>query len=142
NSKLYNGRKFNLRFYVLIHIKKLPTFADNISDINYYILKESQIYFSMLPYNTQIESIADEINKVVVDNVDNINNTGISDKTSEITVLEIQKMIHMTNLQIVKDISVKFGTVIQLDKFVNTLSGMAYDDVYIQNVRQQAQNII
>jgi hypothetical protein len=139
NSKLYNGKKFNLRFYVLICINKLPTFADNKSNVNYYILKDSQIYFSTLPYNIQMESITDEINKFLINNNNRNNN---NDTASDFSLPDIQKMIHMTNLQIVKDLSEKLETEIPLNNFVSTLNNLGYIDSDILNIRQQACNII
>lgn len=136
NPKLYNNKKFNLRFYALICIKKLPTFSDKNSDVKYYILKDCQIYFSALPYNTQMENVSDEINKITIDkNLDD-------DRSSEISIAELQQLVHMTNLQIVKNISEKLDTKISLNEFVDTLDNLNYSDSYIYDVKKQAQNII
>jgi glutathione synthase/RimK-type ligase-like ATP-grasp enzyme len=136
NPKLYNNKKFNLRFYVLICIKKLPTFGNKNSDVKYYILKDSQIYFSTLPYLTQMENVSEEIRNLTIDKkLDD-------DRASEISVAELQQLVHMTNLQIVKNISEKLATKISLTEFVNTLDNLCYPESYVQHVKYQAQNII
>lgn len=136
NPKLYNNKKFNLRFYALICIKKLPTFGNKNSNVKYYILKDSQVYFSTLPYNTQMENVTDEINKITVDkNLDD-------DIASKISITELQQLVHMTNLQIVKNISEKLNTTILLNDFVSTFDNLCYPDSYINDIKLQAQNII
>lgn len=135
NPKLYDEKKFNLRFYVLININKLATFVGSDSDVQYYILKDAQVYFSMLPYNTKIESIANEINKIS-------NKTISFDEASNFSACDIQNLIHITNLQIIKNMSKRLDTNFTLSNFVNTLDNLNYDNDYIRHIKLQAQNII
>lgn len=64
------------------------------------------------------------------------------DRASELQITEIQQSIHMTNLQIIKDLSVKLNVKIPLNNFVNTLENLGCDKIYVKNVKRQAQNII
>lgn len=136
NPKLCDNKKFNLRFYALICIKKMPTVQDESNDIRYYILKDVQVYFTMLPYDVQTKNIATEINKFSVSG-------NVSSKiASSISVPDLQKMIHMTNLQIVKDLSEKLNIKIPQYKFVNTLDKLGYDASYIKHITSQAHDMI
>jgi glutathione synthase/RimK-type ligase-like ATP-grasp enzyme len=56
------GKKYNIRFYVLIVLGKLPTFADldNYNEeqaydiVNVYLYSDCMVYFSMLPYHSKL----------------------------------------------------------------------------------------
>lgn len=137
NPKLYNRRKFNLRFYVLLNVRKLPTHSKKISDVNYYILKDSQVYFTILPYKTAISNVIQEMLAICPENDKNV-----TQKLSVLNESDIRKMIHITNLQIVKNIGEKTNIDLKLDNFVNTLNNLEYDQKFLGNIWTQVENII
>ena len=134
NPKLYNERKFNLRFYVLLHIAKLPTQSNNDYDVKFYILNDVLVYFAMLPYNIKIEDITKKINQSCVTDKSEVLNT--------LSLTEIKKTIHITNLQIVKDLATTLNVKIPLNNFVKTLDELEYDRLFIANVKKQGVNMI
>lgn len=138
NPKLFNGKKFNLRFYFLLHIKKLPTCLDTTSDVSVYILKDVQVYFTVLPYNININKILDEFDKICLDE----NRVDIAEKISNLTIGDIQKSIHITNFQIVKDLSKKLNVSLPLEHFVKTLKDMKFDETLYDDIISQAREII
>jgi glutathione synthase/RimK-type ligase-like ATP-grasp enzyme len=138
NPKLYNEKKFNLRFYFMVHIKKLPTHLDMASDVNIYILRDTQVYYTVLPYNTNIDGVLNEFIKICPDE----NKINIANKISELTILDIKKSIHITNLQIVKDLSEKLDVVLPLKNFVGSLEEMNFDDAVYNSIKSQAYEMI
>jgi hypothetical protein len=138
NPRLFNGKKFNLRFYFLLHIKKLPTCLDTRSDVSIYILKHVQVYFTVLPYDININNILGEFNKLC-QNEEKVN---MADKISNLTIGDIQKSIHITNFQIVKDLSKKLNISLPLTHFVKTLKDMNFDDKLYDDIISQAHEII
>lgn len=138
NPKLYNEKKFNLRFYFIIDIKKLPTHSNSESDVNIYILKDTQVYFTVLPYNTNMNEILCEFIKICPDE----NKTNFSHKISNLTISDIQKAIHITNFQIVKDLSSKLNVNLPLKDFISTLDNLNLDQKLNTSINTQAHNII
>lgn len=143
NPKLYNKKKFNIRFYFLLHIKKLPTYSDDGSDVNIYILKDSQVYFTVLPYNVAIDNVQNEFTKLIDnDNNENNNENKIANKISKLTIADIQRASHITNFQIAKDLSEKLNMHLPLNKFTCTLEDLNYDATLYDSVKSQARAII
>lgn len=139
--KLKYNTKFNLRFYTLIHLKKLGSYENNITNINYYILKDVQVYFSVLPYNINVSDITTTILTIL-----NLNNTDnyikIYDKIKNLSLNDISNLINLTNLQIVKNLSSYLNVKINLNNFVSTLDNMNYDKDFKNNVIEQGEYII
>jgi hypothetical protein len=148
NPKLYSDAKklkcnikFNLRFYALLHINKLACYENNSNDINYYILKDVQTYFTVLPYNINFNEIATIIMTIL--NLKNIDNyIEIYDKIKKLSLDDISNLINLTNLQIVKNLSSYLNIPIDLNNFVTTLEDMNYDKHFKNNIIQQGENII
>jgi hypothetical protein len=140
-AKLKYNIKFNLRFYTLLHIRKLACYENNINDINYYILKDVQIYFSVLPYNLNISEITTTIMSIL--NLKDIDNyIKIYDKIKKLSLDDISNLTNLTNLQIVKNLSSHLELPIDLNNFVMTLDNMNYDLEFKNNVIQQGEHII
>lgn len=152
NPKLYTDEltckyniKFNLRFYALLHINHLACHENNINDINYYILKDVQIYFSVLPYNIEID--INEITETLLHilnlkNVDDYDYVKLYDKIKGLSLSEINNLINLTNLQIVKNLSNRLEIPISLNSFIMSLNDMNYGDELKQNIIYQGQQII
>jgi glutathione synthase/RimK-type ligase-like ATP-grasp enzyme len=139
--KLKDNIKFNLRFYVLLHINKLATHENNINDINYYILHDVQIYFCVLPYNINISEIPSVLLHIL-----NLNYTDdyikIYDKIKDFTLNDISNLINLTNLQIVKNLSKYLKINININNFIMSLNDMNYDSEFKNNIMYQAKYII
>jgi glutathione synthase/RimK-type ligase-like ATP-grasp enzyme len=148
NPKLYTDTakfkyniKFNLRFYALLHINKLACYDNNVNDINYYILNDVQIYFSILPYNLNINEITTTIMSIL--NLKDIDNyIKIYDKIKKLSLDDISNLTNLTNLQIVKNLSSHLNMPIDLNNFVMTLDNMNYDLEFKKYVMQQGEYII
>jgi glutathione synthase/RimK-type ligase-like ATP-grasp enzyme len=150
NPKLYtdslkfkNNIKFNLRFYSLLHINKLATYDNNVNDINYYILNDVQIYFSVLPYNVCISEVPIALLSIL--NTSKINDSDymtLYDKIKSLSISNISNLINLTNLQMVKNLSTYLNTDIPLNNFVMTLNEMNYDNDFKNNIVQQGYHII
>jgi hypothetical protein len=138
NPKLYKEKKFNLRFYFMVHIKKLPTHLDMDSDVNIYILKDTQVYFTVLPYNTNIDGVLNEFIKICPDE----SKINIANKISDLTISDIKRSIHITNFQIVKDLSEKLGVSLPLKNFVGSLEDMNFDSALYDSIKSQAYEMI
>lgn len=140
-TKLKNNIKFNLRFYALLYIHKLACYENDVNDINYYILKDVQIYFSVLPYNLNISEITTTMMSIL--NLKDIDYyIKIYDKIKRLSLDDISNLTNLTNLQIVKNLSSHLNMPIDLNKFVTTLDNMNYDLDFKNNVMQQGQYII
>jgi len=152
NPKLYTDVatnkckiKFNLRFYAFLHITKLATYQDTKQDIHYYTLKDVQIYFAVLPYDVSMN--INELTKTIIYLFGDQNNNGtinieLYDKIKQISLFDINNLINLTNLQIVKNLSTQLNIPISLSDFVSTLQLMNYDDDFKKNVFSQADCII
>jgi glutathione synthase/RimK-type ligase-like ATP-grasp enzyme len=148
NPKLYTDAakmkyniKFNLRFYALLHINKLACYENNINDIDYYILKDVQIYFSVLPYNLNISEITTTMMSIL--NLKDIDYyIKIYDKIKRLSLDDISNLTNLTNLQIVKNLSSHLNMSINLNNFVTTLDNMNYDLEFKNNVMTQGEYII
>jgi hypothetical protein len=148
NPKLYTdikkfkyNIKFNLRFYVLLHIKKLASYENNVNDINYYILKDIQIYFSVLPYNINVSELTTTMISIL--NLKDIDNyIQIYDKIKKLSLDDISNLTNLTNLQIVKNLSSHLNIAINLNNFVTTLNDMNYDLEFKNYIIRQAEHII
>jgi hypothetical protein len=148
NPKLYTDTvkfkyniKFNLRFYALLHINKLACYENDVNDINYYILKDVQIYFSVLPYNVNISEITTTIMSIL--NLKDIDNyIKIYDKIKKLSLDDISNLTNLTNLQIVKNLSSHLNMPIDLNNFVTTLDNMSYDFDFKNNVMEHGEYII
>lgn len=138
NPKLFDGKKFNLRFYFLLHIKKLPTCLDTTNDVSIYILKNVQVYFTVLPYNININEVSDEFSKICTDK-DKIE---VADKISNLTIGDIQKSIHITNFQIIKNLSTKLNVSLPLTHFIKTLNDLNFSNAVYNDIILQAREII
>lgn len=141
DTKLKYNIKFNLRFYALLHINKLASYENNVNDINYYILKDIQTYFSVLPYNINISEITTTLMTIL--NLKHSNNyIKIYDKIKKLSIDEVRNLINLTNLQIVKNLSSYLNIPIDLNNFITTLNEMNYDLDFKNNIIQQGQHII
>jgi hypothetical protein len=148
NPKLYTdiiksktNIKFNLRFYVLLHINKLACFENNINDINYYILKDVQVYFSVLPYNINISEIATTLLGIL--NLKNSTNyIKFYNKIKGLSLSDINNLINLTNLQMVKNLSAYLELNISMNDFIMSLNDMNYDETLKSNIIKQGENII
>ena len=139
--KLKNNIKFNLRFYALLHINKLSCYQDNIDDVSYYILKDVQIYFSALPYNINISEITTTLTTIL--NLDHSDNyIQIYDKIKQLSMDNVNNLINLTNLQIVKNLSSYLDIPINLNDFITTLNEMNYDIDLKRNIITQGECII
>lgn len=141
-AKFKNNIKFNLRFYALLHINKLACHENNINDINYYILHDVQIYFSVLPYN--IIDIS-EIPSILLHSLNvNYNNDYIKlyNKIKELPFGHISSLINLTNLQIVKNLAKYLNINIDINNFLMSLNDMNYDFELKNNIINQAKYII
>ena len=152
NPKLYTdiltckyNIKFNLRFYALLHIKHLASHENNINDINYYILKDVQIYFSVLPYNIEIDihEITETLLNILNLKKDNDHDyVKLYDKIKGLSLSDINNLINLTNLQMVKNLSSRLEIPIELNHFVMSLNDMTYDAGLKENIIKQGQHII
>lgn len=148
NPKLYTDKikskiniKFTLRFYVLLHINKLACFENNINDINYYILKDIQIYFSVLPYNINISEIATTLLGIL--NLKNSTNyIKLYNKIKGLSLSDINNLINLTNLQLVKNLYTYLELDISINDFIMSLNDMNYDETLKNNIIKQGENII
>lgn len=147
NPKLYQnitgfnkGSKFNLRFYALLNINKLPTYSDLKYDIKFYLLKDVQAYFAVLPYKIKLENITETLIKICKCNT--YEHPSLIKKLASLRVADIEKIIHITNLQIVKDLSKKLLIDIPLKDFVKTLDMMNYDKNLKNSIIHQGTEII
>jgi glutathione synthase/RimK-type ligase-like ATP-grasp enzyme len=122
NPKLYNKRKFNIRFYAMVYI--------NNKDIKLYVFNNVLVYFTMLPYENNINDTIYALEKIGIDSI------------NKLTILDIQKMTHITNLQIVKDIAKKLNIDIPIDDFVLMLENFEYSKEFINYIKEQGKNII
>ena len=136
--------KFNLRFYALLNIKNknLNTVDNNnLEYIHYYILKDVQIYFSILPYDTSINNITDTLIDIL--NVRTHNNyLQIYEKINKLPLFEIYKLINLTNLQIVKNLSEYLNIPISLSNFLSNLEQLNYNSILKTSIFYQASQII
>lgn len=148
NPKLYTDNlrkyniKFNLRFYTLLHIKKLACYENNVNDIHYYILKDVQIYFCTLPYNIKTNEIIPTLMTMLNLKSDIDNYMQIYDKIKKLSLDDISNLTNLTNLQIVKNLSSFLNIDIDLNNFITTLDNMNYDLDFKNNTIQQGQHII
>jgi hypothetical protein len=151
NPKLYTdiskGKhdvKFNMRFYALLHINKLACFENNTNDIHYYIFKDVQIYFSVLPYNINICEIPSLLLSILLSctNLDKDNYISMYDKIKTLPLSSISNLINLTNLEMVKTLAAFLNIDIPLQNFVMTLNEMNYDEHLKNNIVKQAKHII
>jgi hypothetical protein len=121
-----NGRKFNLRFYVLITLDDLPTYYDLSNNtnkkrcINYYILDDVQVYFALSEYN-------DKTKPRYID-------ADISDDT-------FYKTKNLTNLEIINQINLQTKNKIDTSQFITGFDSMNYPREYKDNIRKKFADI-
>lgn len=146
NPKLYTDTlsnkfniKFNLRFYALIHLKKMGTFKNPINEINYYILNDVQIYFALLEYNLNINDVTNELIKVL--NI-NENYIEIYEKIKSLPISDINNLMNLTNLQMIKNLACYLNINIPLTNYITSFEQMNYKTELKKNVFSQATHII
>jgi hypothetical protein len=117
NPKLYKknndtiGRKFNIRFYVLL-------FLEN-DILNVYLLNKQLIYYTVLEYNIKnIPTLFENIEKS-----------------------DIIKMYSLTNLQIITNINEKYNLNLDIIDYLDLLEDLDYDKLLIKNIEKQFLNI-
>jgi glutathione synthase/RimK-type ligase-like ATP-grasp enzyme len=146
NPKLYTDTltnkfniKFNLRFYTLIHLNKLATYKNPINKINYYILNDVQIYFAVLQYNLNINDVTNELIKVL-----NINDNYIEiyEKIKSLPISDINNLMNLTNLQMIKNLACYLNIDIPLNNYITSLEQMNYNSELKNNIFTQANHII
>jgi hypothetical protein len=141
STKLKLNNKFNLRFYVLVHINKLASYQDNVNDIYYYILNDIQTYFSVLPYNINISEITTALMTIL--NLEHSDNyIQIYNNIKKLSLDDVNNLINLTNLQIVKNLSSCLKIPINLNNFITTLNDMNYDLELKNNIIAQGKYII
>lgn len=115
------GKKYNIRFYVLITLDKLPTFADldtfnkdKMYDIiNVYLYSDYMVYFSMLKYyKNDIPEIYQNLDPKILDDMKNLTNLEI---VNIINGLFLDKGIPYDPIQIKKDITCMFSDIYPKD---------------------------
>lgn len=127
NNKTYGdvcGRKFNIRFYVLITMDDLPTYhnMDKARNINYYILHDAQIYFALSEYKQIVKP--DYIKCEISEN--------ILDKTKNLTNLEIINQINL---------NLETNNKIDTSQFIMSFDNMDFSPKYKQNIRNKFAKI-
>jgi len=120
----------------MLHIKKLPTYSNNENDVNIYILKDTQVYFTVLPYNTTVDNVLSEFVKLCPDE------SKIENKISKLTTTDIQKASHITNFQIAKDLTEKLNINVPLTNFIGSLEDLHYDPILYNSIKLQACDMI
>ncbi len=141
NPKLYDQRKFNLRFYAMVDIKKQSTYSDQQSIVNFYMLNDVQVYFSILPYSMQYSTI-DHIYDYLYTLFDQTISYSIEKNINNISIKDIRDSIHLTNLQIVKNFYKHLNSDIPYSKFISTLEHLNYSKSDNDDIKKQAHNII
>lgn len=146
NPKLYTDTltnkfniKFNLRFYTLIYINKLATYKNSINEIYYYILNDVQIYFAVLQYNLNINDVTNELIKEL--NI-NENYIEIYEKIKSLPISDINNLMNLTNLQMIKNLASYLNINIPLNNYITSFEQMNYNSELKKNVFSQANHII
>ena len=125
NPKLYKkpgdtvGRKFNIRFYVLLLLDS----GDSNNYLHAFLLNKQLIYYSILEYNWQQTH-----SRLPV---------GFHNVTED----DLLKMQSLTNLQIIANMNLRYKLGLQVDDYLDLLNDLSIEDSLQANIAQQFQSI-
>lgn len=146
NPKLYTdvcrrkqNVKFNLRFYVLIHLRQSACVENHhVNKIQIYVLNHVQIYFAMLPYDVCVSNVAAALLYGL-----NLNKCDpLNEIVKNLPLAEIDNFVNLTNLQIVKNVARRLNIDIPLQQYVMLLEDMLLDDPLKLDIVRQGERII
>ena len=109
-----NGRKFNIRYYVLLFLEH--------DELTVYLLNKQLVYYAILDYNTK------EIPK----------------EFQHFEQAEIDKMRSLTNLQFIYNINTKYGYQLDVAKYLDLMDDLRceFGDDTIKNTHAQFKHIL
>jgi hypothetical protein len=109
-----NGRKFNIRYYVLLFLED--------DELKVYLLNKQLVYYTILDYNT----------------------TEIPTQFQHFEQTDIDNMRSLTNLQLIYNINTKYGCQLDIVNYLDLMDDLRYEfgNETIENIHVQFKNIL
>jgi len=109
-----NGRKFNIRYYVLLFLEQ--------DELKVFLLNKQLVYYTILDYNT----------------------TEIPMRFQHFEQIDIDNMKSLTNLQLIYNINAKYGEHLDIVNYLDLMDNLRceFGDEIIQNIHCQFKNIL
>jgi glutathione synthase/RimK-type ligase-like ATP-grasp enzyme len=109
-----NGRKFNIRYYVLLFLED--------DELKVYLLNKQLVYYTILDYNT----------------------TEIPMQFQHFEQTDIDNMRSLTNLQLIYNINTKYGCQLDIVNYLDLMDDLRYEfgNETIENIHVQFKNIL